>query len=113
MRPREVKKQESKTEEEMTMATVPVRRGDPEAKEAGHLHVRRRRLPLLRAGGSRRRLLAAGAAASGHCLHAGLDDSDHLQLFTILGNLSITIQMPAQSISIKRSCTSINKILAQ
>jgi len=69
-------------------ATVPVRRRDPEAEEAGHLHVRRRLPLLLRAGGRRRKLLA-GAAASGHRLDAGLDDPDHLLLLAILGNLGI------------------------
>jgi hypothetical protein len=85
--------------EKMAMATVPVRRGDPEAEEAGHLHVRRR-LPLLRAGG-RRKFLAG--AASGHRLHAGLDDPDHLLLLAILGNLGIAIHTHAQFISEQKS----------
>ena len=93
------------------MATVPVRRRDPESEEAGHLHVRRRLPLLLRAGGRRRKLLA-GAAASGHRLDAGLDDPDHLLLLAILGNLGIAIRTHAQLIRKQKSLMATSSIRA-
>jgi hypothetical protein len=69
--------------------TVPVRRRDPEAEEAGHLHVRRRRRRLLLLRGGRRWFLCLAAAASAHHPNAGFNEPDHLRLLAILGNLSI------------------------